>query len=188
MIKFIIRQKSFIGLILGFLVILIGSWIGNLFNLSTKQVFIGGFILFTIIGLIPVIFSSSDYDSNLKKIKSLIEQLLKIEDESKRKIILLKKSTKISFDSTDLIQLIKLSKIKDDEFWIDFYLTHITIYNFNKSDFFEFISKFNSEESKKKLEDILISKNWLDKRVSLTEEEKILIKLSYQKFLENLKR
>lgn len=181
MIEFRIRPKSFIGLLFGCLVGLVGMWVSFQFNLSPKQVFVGGFILFTFIGFLPLIFSRSDYERNLKKIDSLKEQLLKIEDESKRKVILLKKSTKIIFDSYELRELIKLSKINDDQFWIDFYISNITRYKFYESYFFDFISNFNSKESKRKLEDIFINRGWLKKRVPLNDE-------LYKELLENLKK
>jgi len=162
-----IRKKSFPGMIYGVLIIIVGLWIQETFNLSTQQsfllVFFGPFIVFLVGFLFYhfLIINKFDNLSHYEKMEIIETKIKQLSDPFEKKNLIIKKTKNIQLRLYDVKCLICESKIDDDEFWINFFLDNIKEIprtNENIIDFQRFLKTLKSDNSKTKLWRILISR------------------------------
>jgi hypothetical protein len=167
-----IRKKSFIGQIVGVILIILMFWIKDKFELTTEQAFLYLVIPLSVFGIIGSIFSYLIFDllayifddySDYERIERLRIQLKKITTPTEKKNLIQKESKKIKFTYRDIPYLIPESKIEDDEFWISFFLENIKFSPRTESDLIDlcrFLTYFKSENSIVKLKSKLLSKGF----------------------------
>ena len=161
-----IRQKSFIGLLFGCLLICVMGWISFKFDLTPKQTFLYGFISLIIIGgPLPMFieYILNEVSNEDRKKRKFYDEIRNTSDPERKKEIIKKWSYKIHFKLSEFRDLISYQKIKDDEFWISFFL-HQTkeISRFQLDYFYGFLHRLESEESINKLKEIVISRKILE--------------------------
>ena len=182
---FRIRPKSFIGLLFGCFLIFLMTWIQFKFDISGEQVFIYTFITLCVLGVLGSLFGEQIIDfvfqsfgDERRKMKFQV-QLKKLTDPEEEKRLILKWSRKINFNSYDLRNLIKNTKIEDDEFWISFVLKNIKKIPLNNRDYFYgFLVQLKSKESQEKLKKTLVSKGVLIEDHSIEFKQEILFRVS----------
>jgi hypothetical protein len=175
------RKKSLTGLLFGCGLILFGTWVSFKFNISGEKLIIGWIVFWIIFAFLSPYFDDISFffynkndKRNKERIHKLNQDLMEVNIESEKKDILIKNSKKIKFELYDLKNLIKKSGINDDEFWIEFFIKNINAkYSFDLHYFYEFLFNLKSEDSQKKLEDILKSKKILREDLSIKSRMRI---------------
>jgi hypothetical protein len=163
---FRIREKSFIGLLFGCFLIIVMIWISFKFDLSPQQTGLITFISLIIIGgPLPMLieYILDEVSNEDKKRKKFYDEIKNTSDPERKKEIIKKWSYKIQFKLSEFRDLISYQEIKDDEFWISFFL-HQTkeISRYQLDYFYGFLHRLESEESIKKLKEIVISRKLLE--------------------------
>lgn len=162
---FRIRQKSFIGLLFGCLLIYVMGWISFKFDLTPKQTFLYGFISLILISIILSLSNEYlidflfDEERKKKRFRSELKNLSNPEDKKK---LIKKWSGKINLSLNELRDLIRNNDIDDDDFWISFFL-HQTkeISRYQLDYFYGYLYQLKSKESINKLKSILTSRGIL---------------------------
>lgn len=189
MTKFIIRKKSFIGMLFGILLSTFFTFISDFLKIELDIV-LWFWIMFWFFGLLVYIvyneyFKVDWFEKKTKRMDYVKKQITQIDDQSKLKIFLFKKSRNQKFDLVELRDLIslsnRLSKINDDEFWINIFLSNINeIPKFEVDYYYGFLLRLNSETSQKKLENILLKKGILIEE-DLTKKSLVKMFINHEK-------
>ena len=166
MVRVRFKQKSFIGFILGVLLVIFGIIISDEFKLSVFNSIVivyGSFFTIYLLGYV-ILKGDSNQRNEDKSIDRLIKKLEKISDtkEIERKII--QTSKKREFGLQDIRWLMYHFKL-NDEFWIDFFNTNnftLTNTHFDGIDLRRILESLNSKDSRIELLNILVRKGKLD--------------------------
>jgi hypothetical protein len=160
-----IGEKSFFGFLFGCLLIFVMTWISFKFNLSPgKTGLITLISLIIIFGPLPMFieYILNEVSNEDRKKRNFYDELKNISDPERKKEIIKKWSYKIHFKLSEFRDLISYQDIKDDDFWISFFL-HQTkeISSGQLGYFYGFLHRLESEESINKLKEIVISRKLL---------------------------
>ncbi len=168
-----IRRKSFTGMLLGVGLILLGIFISTTYNIDPITLF-KWFVIFSlsigvlqisIIILVPLgsyLLERMNYRySKTERFSILKKKIEKSKDKYRKKELIKSFTQKETFTLLDLTILIQISKLEDDEFWIDLFLSQISELEVTRRncDYYGlFIKEIKSDDSRLKLKKGLLSK------------------------------
>ena len=158
----LIGKKSFIGFLIGVLLIFVGITIKEKFQLTLVNSILIVWVSFFIIYIVGYVIVNGDFNNknDRKNLDRLIRKLEKISDPTEIQKIIIQKSKKNEFRLEDIRRLMYHFKL-DDEFWIEFFNTNnftLTNTNYDGIDLKRILESLNSVESRTELLDILVRK------------------------------
>ena len=158
----LIGKKSFIGFLIGVLLIFVGITIKEKFQLTLVNSILIVWVSFFIIYIVGYVILNGYFNNknDRKNLDRLIRKLEKISDPTEIQKIIIQKSKKNEFRLEDIRRLMYHFKL-DDEFWIEFFNTNnftLTNTNYDGIDLKRILESLNSVESRTELLDILVRK------------------------------
>lgn len=166
-----IGKKSFIGQMLSIAFIILWVSITRNFNLTSGQAFLIVFITPIIIYIIGFVVYKEFFDlkqNHHTQLEKLMSEIEKNTDPFEKKKIIIRRTKNLQLSLYNIKCIYSNSRIEDDEFWIEFFLTNVKkIDNTNPNlvDYRSFLSRLKKDESRAKLRNILISKGIIDDEI-----------------------
>jgi len=175
-----IRRKSFSGMLIGCVLLLLGMYISTTYNVEPITLFkwfaifalsigvlqilililvpLGSYLLEKFDRLLDIMNDRYSYD---ERFSILNEKIKKSKDKYRKKELIKSFTQKETFTLVSLVILIHNSQLEDDEYWINLFLTQISELELTRRncDYYQsFTKELKSDDSRLKLKKGLVSK------------------------------